>query len=1143
MGADNGQVRRIADEYLRLAAIGEARSVDDVIAEHPDLENELRLEFAKIEKIRAARQAAEGLTPLSNDTTNRQGFDVRCPACRSATEISSEQSFHAIECSSCGATFSLIMDKADEFSPGMSVGRFTLTYKLGTGGFGTVWAAHDPDLDRSVALKLPIQSRAAVDLEQFLKEAQAVAQLNHPNIVKVLEVGPAESGSFIASELIEGASLKDVLSSGGYSVRQAVILIRKMASALHHAHEQGIIHRDLKPANVLVDLKEEPFLTDFGLARRETTDVTMTVAGNVVGTPTYMSPEQALGERVDRRTDIFSLGVVMFELLTGDVPFKGSSPQRVMKRVAEAVPARLRSIDNAIPADLETICLKCLEKDVDRRFSTAAEVEQELSRYLEGRPINSRAIGPLQRGWRWCKRNPELASVAAGLLATILVASFLVGQNLAQGRVVAAQNEAVKVETVARHMMDARNANIEGLPGYRIQVIDSLKKALLIDSSPATQEAAAREIFASIGRLFGGEPFEVGGFGDNQSIQAIDFDLNLRQTLIGLSDGTLQLYSLDDSSEPIQQWKTSKTLVAAAFETSDSGAGELPQIIALDEEGVLHVNKKDEGSWSKASHRKLGELEGKVRTARFSADRKRVAIVTETQAIAVDLESDKVRKTIAVGDESGSKELRTADVNDRFFAVGFVGNETGVHLFDLKHDTDVEIVVNDGAIYEHGLTISDDGTYLALGCRKTIVYELPQEALDGVPQMVMRIKKDELYSLSLNPDSSMIVTVNQRGEFELRDFQTQEIQSQFVSKEAWENVRFDVAGKYLLLHSKKRFQVWPFFTKERRRLYSHRDTVPTVLYKDGGLPLLTGSNDRTFRIWNSLDRFDEYTSADAIQTIASSKLGYLAMALKGEDEVIRLIGANDYSVLGDVASDVGSPNFIAFHDDGKTLGIAGRLGLQIVQLDVDLKSREVNSKTIAKFSNSQKGPSRREWIVNLAWHGDYVLWTQIVTPRHVAMWKLGEPEENVYDFPGDVKRGGGWHGLASRQGTDEFLYVNQDGQLVLYDLRTKKKTGTIGEVGDFLLPHVSLHPGGRLLAGLSQPDEVSIWDIEDGRRLFTLPKETGAIYSMDWSDDSQLAVGNSIGGVVVWDLLHLTELFREVGIELDDALQQLKKTL
>src|SRR5947208_2473448 len=301
------------------------------------------------------------------------------------------------------------------------VGDDELLEEVGGGGQGVVFRARQKSLNRTVALKVISlgQWASKAHLKRFRREAEAAASLDHPCIVPIYEVGERDGSCYFSMKFVEGGQLDEVVRRTLMSIRQAAELIAKIARTVHYAHEHGILHRDIKPGNILLDQKGEPHLTDFGLARLVETESTVTRTMEVLGTPSYMAPEQAVGNNaaLAAETDVYGLGAVLYQLLTGQPPFAGGTTYETIKLLLDTEPRQPRLLNPKIDRDLSTICLKCLEKDPKRRYSSALALAEDLEHWLRHEPIQAKPSGFFTHPRKWVGRNPSTA-----VLITLLVA-------------------------------------------------------------------------------------------------------------------------------------------------------------------------------------------------------------------------------------------------------------------------------------------------------------------------------------------------------------------------------------------------------------------------------------------------------------------------------------------------------------------------------------------------------------------------------------------------------------------------------------------------------------------------------------------------------------------------------------------------
>jgi WD40 repeat protein/tetratricopeptide (TPR) repeat protein len=452
------RVNEVIADYLDAVAAGKRPDRAEILAKHPDLGDDLRAFFADRDRL---AEAAEGLTVAPHESS------------RGESPLGTVRYF----------------------------GDYELLEEVARGGMGVVYRARQVSLSRTVALKMILSGQLAseADVQRFRREAEAAGNLDHPNIVPIYEVGEHEGQHYFSMKLVEGGSLAAALADGRSPIADCKAAARLMATAaraVHHAHQRGVLHRDLKPGNVLLDRDGVPHITDFGLARKVEGDSGLTQSGAIVGTPSYMPPEQARAEKgLTTAADVYALGAILYECLTGRPPFRGPTAMDTLLQVLEKEPAPPRAVNAMVDRDLEVICLKCLEKEPGRRYGGALGLAEDLERWGRGEPIEARPVGNLMHAWRWCRRNPAVASLL-GTIACLLVlatlGSLITAAAFDRRRRQAdeARGEAVEAERKARLreaealIGEAHSIRLSRRVGQRFEALEAIGKAAAIGREP-----------------------------------------------------------------------------------------------------------------------------------------------------------------------------------------------------------------------------------------------------------------------------------------------------------------------------------------------------------------------------------------------------------------------------------------------------------------------------------------------------------------------------------------------------------------------------------------------------------------------------------------------------------------------------------
>jgi WD40 repeat protein len=732
-------------------------------------------------------------------------------------------------------------------APRQKFGDYELLEEIARGGMGVVYRARQLSLNRIVALKMILAGNlaSATDVERFYSEARAAGDLQHPNIVVIHEVGQHDGQHFFSMDYVDGPSLADKLVEGTWPPREAARLVRQIARAIHYAHTRGIIHRDLKPRNVLLTAEGQPRITDFGLAKRLHGTSGLTASGQILGTPSFMSPEQAQGKvrGVGPRSDVYSLGAMLYWLLTGRPPFSGRDPIEVLKRVIEREPAPPRRLKPQLDKDLETITLKCLQKDPAERYSSARELADDLNRFLKNEPIHSRPVGRSEKLWRWCRRKPLVASLMAaiGLLVLLLLVTGSVAWALWPKVLI---KRIPEQSIYADHIRDAQRA--------------------LERSNVA---AAQRCLDACRGDLRGWE------FGYLQSQAS-------KAASSGAAQGPLIL-QLDASVAPAPDARLTKSKHGFMHGvTSVAFSPDAQRIAGASEDGILKV-------WDASSGKEALNLHDVSRVA-FSPDVRRIVGVAGGRLTVWDLETKK---------ELIQLEWPTSAILVRPNAIWDAENRDWVSPPLAARPVpmpDREAVLLGRMPTGICFAYSPNGKRIAMGSSDKSVRVWDAE--NGRQTLTLMWHGDTVSCIAYSPDSKWIVsgssdktlkvwdvatdpgslTLNPGAAFQ--SFQSRERLSLNGHLGAVYGVAFSPDGKRIVSASAdKTLKVWDAATgRETLTIEGHLDGVQSVAFSPDGSRIVSGSADGEIRVWDAevgVGMLTLTTDAGGILSVAFSRDG------------------------------------------------------------------------------------------------------------------------------------------------------------------------------------------------------------------------------------------------------------------------------
>lgn len=850
-------VEQLVEITLQKLQAGAVVDFDEINRTHPELQPELqhRLETLRQVYELVRKSSAEELTadsPAFRDSGDdflsfEHQANLKCPHCGAGIQLVTD--IDEVTCRNCGSSVHITPVNQPSIASTFGLqkkvlGRFRLQEVVGRGGFGIVYRALDTELGRSVAIKLPREGTFINpdDEHRFLREARHVARLIHPNIVPVFEVGRCDGTPFIVSEFIDGMTLGDLIKDRRIGFKESATLMAKIADAVHYAHEQKVVHRDLKPSNILLNHNLHPYVTDFGLARSDGGEFTITLDGQILGTPSYMSPEQVSGNSagVGPLADIYALGVIFYRMLTGELPFRGGK-RLLMHQIKHDEPRSPRTLNEYIPRDMETIALKAMSKEPGKRYATAAEFASDLRNAIDGRPIKARPVTRLEKFWRTCRRYPVASSLALGLIMMLLATAI--------GGVVWAVREDVNASRIEQQKLQAEFDNARTLvakgndliiAGDNIGSLPWLVDAWDIESGRVAQESTHR---TRIGTILSHCPWLVSVKAGTVPIVKSVLSPDNRLAATGFRNGRVIVWNIQQDAVLIDETGLNDI-------TSVVFSHDCHYLAASDSDGTIVVWNVDSGEMvaKNTSHSKRvyqlqfdpsdthilsGSADESARLWNFHSNQperilrhqlpvSQVIFLADDRLATVESEVADQPSTLSIWETGNDEEPWTTYTYPQ-------------KLMDLFFDEDHQQLL--GHFYDGRILVWDTG----------LEDPLPPQFVEGFKDVI----KVQFASFE-NPDNPTLLIATKDGTIREVSTANGEILSEMSTGTSINAFAFDPMHRYCAVADNvNRVFVWSL--DSRSTVCSamwHSNQVNGIQFTDNGQFLLTSSRDGFCKIWN-----------------------------------------------------------------------------------------------------------------------------------------------------------------------------------------------------------------------------------------------------------------------------------------------------